>query len=139
MLNPILRVAAACSLAAAFCCVPNGAQAQSTNKTVAGQKPAAQKADPAKTEKHASPGPFHGKLAELDKNAKTITVGKRTFHITAETKITKAGKPAVLADGVVGEEVGGYLKPDSDGKLVASSLRFGPKPDAKAAEKKPTK
>ena len=57
------------------------------------------------------------------------------YQITSATKITKAGKPATLADGVVGEEVGGYVKPTDDGKMSASSVRFGPKPEGKDAEK----
>ena len=81
------------------------------------------------TNKKPSAGPFHGKLAGLDKAAKTITVGKRTFHITSETQIKKAGKPATLDEGVVGEEVSGYVKPTEDGKLAASKVNFGPKAD----------
>lgn len=82
------------------------------------------------------PGPFHGKLAALDKTAKTITVGKRTFLITSESKISKGGKPAQLADGVVGEEVSGYVKPTDSGKLVATTVHFGPKTETKPAETK---
>ncbi len=80
------------------------------------------------------PGPFHGKLAALDRSAKTITVGKRTFQITADTKITRAGKPATLDAGVVGEEVSGYIKPTESGKLLATTVHFGPKTDPKAVE-----
>src|SRR6266576_2700354 len=83
------------------------------------------------TNKKLSAGPFHGKLAALDKAAKTITVGKRTFHITSETQIKKAGKPATLDEGVVGEEVSGYVKPTDDGKLVATTVNFGPKTEGK--------
>jgi len=87
------------------------------------------------SEKKAVAGPFHGKLAALDKSAKTITVGKRTFQVTSETKIHKAGKPATFEEGVVGEEVSGYIKPTDDGKLVATTVNFGPKADTKAADK----
>lgn len=87
-----------------------------------------------KKEKKASAGPFHGKLAGLDKAAKTITVGKRTFQITSETRISKEGKPATLDDGVVGEEVSGYVKPAEDGKLVATKINFGPKAESKGAK-----
>jgi hypothetical protein len=72
--------------------------------------------------------PFHGKLKALDNTAKTISVGTETFQITSETKITKAGKPATLADGAVGDDVAGAYKKDAEGKLNALSLRFGPKP-----------
>jgi len=73
--------------------------------------------------------PFNGKVAAIDKTAKTVTVGERVFHVTAETKITKDNKPATLADGAIGEVVAGnYLKGD-DGKLTARMIRFGPKPE----------
>lgn len=81
------------------------------------------------SDKKASAGPFHGNLAALDKSARTITVGKRTFQVTSETKISKGGKPATLDQGVVGEPVSGYVKPTDDGKLVATKINFGPKPD----------
>ena len=82
---------------------------------------------------------FRGKLSAVDKTAKTITVaaaaGDRTFQITSETKIFKAGKPAVLEDGVVGEEVSGSYRKAEDGKLNAIMVRFGGK-EAKDETKK---
>ncbi|HMP82414.1 MAG TPA: DUF5666 domain-containing protein [Verrucomicrobiota bacterium] len=72
--------------------------------------------------------PFRGKVGAVDKEAKTFTVGERTFQVTADTKIMKAGKAATLDDAVVGEEVGGAAKKTEDGKLIATSVRFGPKP-----------
>ena len=78
----------------------------------------------------------------MDKTAKTITVGKRTFQITSETKMFKAGKPATLDEGIIGEEASGYVKPTEDGKLVASKINFGPKAAAegtKGPEKKKDK
>ncbi len=80
--------------------------------------------------------PFGGKIKSIDTTAKTITIdreNKNTFAITSETKITKHGKPATLADAVVGDEVGG-LALDTDGKLELLSLRLGAKP---GAEEKP--
>ena len=69
--------------------------------------------------------PFRGKVKSVDKTAKSITIGSRTFQITADTKLIKAGKPATLDDAVIGEEVGGaYVKAD-DGKLNATMVRFG--------------
>jgi len=78
--------------------------------------------------------PFRGKLDS--KTDSSITVGARTFEINAETKIMKGGKEATLADATVGDEVGGSYR-EQDGKLVAKMVRFGPKPDAPAKEKKP--
>ena len=105
-------------------------QAQSTNK------PAATKKTGQKDAAHKSAHPFHGKLAAVDKSAKTITIGKSVYEITSETKIQKNGKPATLEDGVVGEEASGYAKPTDGGKMYAASLTFGPKTDTKAAKKK---
>jgi hypothetical protein len=100
--------------------------AQTTNKAAAEKK----------AEKKPSAHPFHGNLTAIDKTAKTITVGKVTYQITSETKIKKADKPATLDDGVVGEEVRGYVKPSEDGKMAASSVSFGPKTEGKGAAKK---
>lgn len=84
--------------------------------------------------------PFRGKISSVDKTAKTITLeGKekgRSIHITAATKIKKAGQPATFEDAKVGEEVGGLAKKTADGKLQGVSLRVGPKPEA---TKKPAK
>lgn len=80
-------------------------------------------------EKPANPNraiPFNGKLTA--KTDASITLGERTFQVDAQTKIMKDGKAATLADGVVGEPVGGqYL--NQDGKLIAKSIRFGAKPE----------
>lgn len=80
--------------------------------------------------------PFRGKLAS--KTDTSITVGSRTFEITAETKLMKDGKPATLADAAVGDQVGGsYLQKDD--KMVAKMVRFGPKPEAAGSDNKPAK
>jgi hypothetical protein len=68
--------------------------------------------------------PFHGALTAVDTNAMTLTVGKRTFNMTSETIITKDGKPAVLAEGVVGGQVRGAYKKNAEGKLDAISIHF---------------
>ena len=46
---------------------------------------------------------FHGTLTAVDTNAMTLTVEKLTFDMTSETIVTKDEKPAVLAEGVVGD------------------------------------
>jgi hypothetical protein len=63
----------------------------------------------------------------VDTNAMTFTVAKRTFAITSETRINKAGKPAVLSEGLVGETVSGAYKKAVDGTLNATTVNFGPK------------
>jgi hypothetical protein len=80
--------------------------------------------------------PFHGKLG--GKTDSSITVGTRTFEVTPDTKMMKAGNPATLADATVGEDVGGSYQ-EKDGKLVAKSVRFGAKPEKAATEKKAKK
>jgi len=132
MTRPLHATLAAAVLAISIIATPLPSIAQ-TNKVKAA-KPTTEKNEA----KKPSAGPFHGKLAALDKAAKTISVGKRTFHITSETRINKSGKPATLDDGVIGEDVSGYVKPTEDGKLVATKVNFGPKVDTteKDGEKK---
>ena len=89
------------------------------------------------TAKKASAGPFHGKLVAIDPVASSISVGKRTFYITSETRIQKAGVAARLQDGVVGEPCSGYVKPDENGRLLAKSVYFGAKPAAATSAKPP--
>jgi hypothetical protein len=83
--------------------------------------------------------PFRGKLKTVDATAKTITIGTQTIQITSETKITKMGKPATLADGAEGDMVAGAYRKDADGKLNAVSLRFGPKPLPESGQTKTNK
>lgn len=103
--------------------------------------PAASEAGDSANKKKRDILPFNGKLTAVDNAAMTITVGERVFVISSETKITKDGKPATLADGVVGEKIGGAYKKSEDGKLNATSVRFGAKPEADNSEgaKKPKK
>jgi hypothetical protein len=134
----IFSTLACALLATAIAGLPARALAQSTNKSPAPAKTADKKAAPEKKEansKNHPSIPFHGTLKEVDKSAKTITVDKRTFHVTSETKkIYRGEKPATLEDGVVGEYVtGSYWKTD-DGKLVANSIYFGGKNKDKKAE-----
>ena len=120
-------------LIAAIAGLPLQAAAQSTNKSGAARKPA--KEQQASTTKKKAPHPFRGKLAAVDKTAKTIRVGKSIYQLTSETRITKGGKPATLDDAVVGEETAGYVKPNEAGEMAASSVRFGPKPDGISGQK----
>lgn len=117
--------------AAAIFAMPALTQAQDN----AAKAPAAvEKTSPAKKRNRVIP--FHGKLVAVDTNAMTLTVGKRTFQITSETRITKDGKPAVLAEGVAGEPVRGSYRKAEDGTLNTASVYFGAK--AKTGGKKKT-
>jgi hypothetical protein len=148
MNNAIRNCAQALLLGVLLACLPAAATAQtnqiSTNavKAATGKAPAKKKEKkPAKDAagKKAVAGPFHGNLAAMDNRAKTITVGTRTFQITADTLIFKDGQPSTLTNGVVGGPVSGYVKPDGAGKLTATKVTFGAKADAKKEGKKADK
>lgn len=85
---------------------------------------------PAKPKKHEGLV-FRGTVSAIDAKAMTLTVEKRTFVVTAETKVTKDGQPATLTDGVVGEPVAGAYKKADDGKLTATTVHFGAKGEKK--------
>lgn len=128
MKNTILKITTLSLFAATFVAMSTITHAQdATNTPAASDQPA-----PVKHKKH-DVTPFHGKLSAVDTNAMTLTVGERTFEVTSDTKITKNGQPAVLADGVVGEMAGGAYKKGADGKLNATTVNFGEKKKKKSA------
>jgi hypothetical protein len=90
-------------------------------------------ADSATSAKTAKAFPFRGKISALDITAKTITLpGKeksRVFQVTAETRITKDGKPSTLEAAKIGDEVGGRALAADEGKCNLVVLRIGPKPE----------
>ena len=103
--------------AAAILAVPASSSAQVTTNT------------PAQPDKKHTAAPsvalaFHGVLTAVDTNAMTLTVEKRTFNTTSETIVTRDDKPAVLAEGTVGDLVSGTYKKNAEGKLDAVALRF---------------
>jgi len=128
MTKQILKICVLGLIAAAVAVTPIRVSAEGTNQ------PSAENKKPA--EKKPQTLSFRGKLSAVDKVQMTITVGEQTFQITSETKITKDGKPAILNDGVVGENVGGAYKKTDDGKLTATTVNFGTKPKI-TTEKKP--
>ena len=67
------------------------------------------------------------KVSAVDTNAMTITVGKHTFNVTSETKLTKDGQPATLADVTVGGKVTAFCKTGTDGKLNATTVDYSTK------------
>jgi hypothetical protein len=86
--------------------------------------------------KKPSPGPFRGKVVAVDVKGRTIQISKRTFLVASDARITRNGAPARLEDAKLGEEAGGYVKPDDKGRLIATSLRLGPKPEASTKAKR---
>ncbi len=83
--------------------------------------------EPVKPKKHEG-NVFRGSVSAVDTKAMTLTVGKRTFEVTSETKITKNGQPAILSDIAVGDKIGGAYKKTDDGKLAATTINDGKKP-----------
>jgi hypothetical protein len=128
--------------AAAIFAVPALSRAQDTTNTPptppapAIATPPAPAIPPVKTHKAASSAtlPFRGTLTAVDTNVMTLTVETRTFEITSGTLITKDGKPAVLAEGVVGEMVRGAYKKTAEGRLDAVTVHFGGKTEGKKKE-----
>ena len=141
MIKTTLKMGAVGLLAAAIAALPLPTRAQTSNKPAAEKPGTDKKATPSKTETTDKKrgGGIHGKLAALDKTAKTITVGKHTYQVTSETRIFKADKPATLEDGVIGEQVSLGYKPTPDGKLMATKITFGPKPDSADKKSAPEK
>lgn len=127
MKKTILKIAGLSLLAAAIALAPTQGLAQEKKKDDAAEK----KNAPEGGKKKRDGLPLGGKIGAIDKNAKTLTVGEKTVQITSETRIRKGGKEATLDDGVVGDEVGIYYKKDGE-KLVALSVRFGPRPEGEA-------
>ena len=136
-MTSLLKLGALGLLAVALAGSPAQLLAQTTNNPTATKKATVTKKDAATKSKAAHP--FHGKLAAVDKIAKTIKVGESVYQVTSATKITKDGKPATLEDGIVGEPVSGYVKPTEDGKMPATTLHFGAKADDKGGSKKKEK
>jgi len=62
----------------------------------------------------------------VDTNAMTLTVGKHTYEITSETRISKAGKPAILSDIAVDDKVSVDYKKSGD-KFDAVMISDGQK------------
>lgn len=92
---------------------------------------------PAKPKKPRTTLSLTGKASDVDTNAMTLTVGKHTFDITSETRITKAGKPAVLSDIAVDDKVGvTYRKQKGGDKFDALSITDAKKSEKPAVETK---
>ncbi len=116
-------------LLAAFVTLPALSRAEDT---AANAPAASDQTAPAKPKTHNLP--FKGKLGAVDMSAQTLTVGKLVLQVTADTKITKDGQPATLADGTVGEPASGAYQKTADGKLNATTIHFGAKAEKKKKE-----
>jgi hypothetical protein len=79
--------------------------------------------------------PYHGKVASVDSAAQTFVIGKRTFTITGDTKITKDGATARVSDIASGELVGGSYWKQDNGTLAARTVKIGASAQTKIAPK----
>jgi hypothetical protein len=134
MKKAILRLAVISLLSTAIAVAPTQAWAQDKKKDDA----AAEGTDAPKGKKKGEGLPARGKITAIDKTAKTVTVGERVFQVNSETRLMKAGKPATLDDAAVGEDVGISYKKDGE-KLIAISMRFGPRPEGEPKGEKKKK
>ena len=91
-------------------------------------------AAPAPVKKKAAA--VHGAVTAVDATAMTVTVGTKTYTVTSDTKITKDGQPATLADVTVGETVGITSKKGDGDKLNATAIRIGAAKNGAAKKKK---
>jgi hypothetical protein len=130
MAKNISKIAVLSLFAAALVAMPalSRAEGASTNAPASSDPKT-----PVKPKKHVSL-PFYGNLSAVDTKAMTLTVDTLTLQVTSDTLITRDGKSATLADGVVGELVSGAYKKTNDGKLNATSLHFGAKTEEKKKE-----
>lgn len=68
--------------------------------------------------------PFNGRIRAVDLSAQTITIGKRVFHCSAKTKLTRDNKSVSLSEEMVGQRVGGAYVKAEDGTLRAVTVRL---------------
>jgi len=142
-LRPLLTTLFAIGLAGAV--LPGYAQ---TPADPAGPGTAAPKAEPSAPKKKAKSEdgtkkhemPFRGTIESVNQVEKTITVkGKDKEHvlqITSQSKLSKEGKPATLADAVVGENLAGFARETAAGKIEVVSVRFNTKAPGQSKPKK---
>lgn len=77
---------------------------------------------------------FSGQVTAVDVNAKTFTVGDQTFTVTDDSKVSRNGKEATLADVVVGDPAKGSYTTGADGKLDVTKVGFGKKSKHKKSD-----
>jgi len=115
MKKQIAKIAFFSLIAAALMAVPTISRAQDTSAN----------ASATATKKHGLA--FRGKVAAVDTTASTITIKDQAYSVTSDTKITKDGQPATLADITVGTAVHGAYTKDAAGKLTATTITIGGK------------
>jgi hypothetical protein len=76
-----------------------------------------------------------GKVAAVDAEKKTITIGKTAYAVTDETQFVNKEAPAALTDVAVGMNVGLSYTADKAGKRTLVKVNVGVKQDAPKADK----
>jgi Cu/Ag efflux protein CusF len=86
--------------------------------------------------------PFRGTIVKIDLEAMTVTLGgkerDRTFTVTEQTKVKKAGQPVRIEDVRVGESVGGLARANGD-KWEVVTLNVSEKPEKAQSKEAKTK
>lgn len=77
---------------------------------------------------------FSGKIEERNAEQKWLKIDKQTYYVTDKTKLLNNDKEIKFEDLVVGTEVNGLAKKNAEGKLEASIVKVGLKPNESPAE-----
>ena len=122
--------------AAAMFALPLSTSAASKKKSSTTDSPSpAASASGSAAKSGTRPFVFHGMATSVDQKAQTFTIaGKeksRVFKVTANSKITKAGNPATMAEIVDNIEISGAYWQRDDGSLEAKTIKLGPVKDKK--------
>ena len=144
MKNKTFLVVAACL--AGLICLPlcaSGADKKSSSPSPSAAPAAKSMTSSEAAKSGARPFPFHGMVSAVDQNAKTFSIaGKsssRVFKVTDKTAVTKAGKPATMADITENVEVSGSYWKAAEGSLEAKIVKVGPMSKEKAKGEKAAK
>jgi hypothetical protein len=85
---------------------------------------------PRATEKEEKPRgmPFYGKVGAVDTQARTISLVStekvRLYHLTPSTRIHRDNVPAKLEDITIGQWIGGFVRPDENGRPAVVTLNL---------------
>jgi len=83
--------------------------------------------------------PFQATVAHVDTNAMTFSIGgtngTRVVRLDGESRMLKAGKPAVLSDVTAGDFARGLLKKNDRGEEILLQGTFGRPPGGAAKPK----
>lgn len=99
-----------------------GAVASSLVVFTAGVNAQTQTGSQGRSAQSAQQKSFKGKVTEVDKEGKTITVNNQKIHILPTTKVTSEDKPVSLNEIQEGQQVAGQYKQSAENKMEALSV-----------------